>query len=206
VPDHYFTSGPSAAPRPQRVQLHLADLELELATDSGVFSGHRVDAGTLALLRESPSPPATGNLVDLGCGYGPVACALARRSPGATVWAVDVNRRALDLTVANARDLGLYNVRAVAPEGFPPGLAVAGIWSNPPIRVGKEQLHRLLARWLGMLSPEASAWLVVNRHLGSDSLARWLGEQGWEVARAASKSGYRVLRVTWPASRPALPG
>jgi 16S rRNA G1207 methylase RsmC len=146
--DHYFSAVPSAPSHRQRLALHLPGLELELWSDRGVFSGHRVDAGTLALLKEMPPPPSEGDLLDLGCGYGPVACALAARSPRATVWAVDVNRRALELTAENAVALALANVRAVSPEAVPEDVLLSGIWSNPPIRVGKEALHELLARWL----------------------------------------------------------
>lgn len=193
--DHYFTATPSAPSRPGHVELSLPDMQLELLADRGVFSGGRVDPGTLTLLRESPPPPAVGDLLDLGCGYGPIACALARRSPAATVWAIDVNSRALELTSSNATSLGLANVRSVNPDEVPPGVVFSGIWSNPPVRVGKEALHELLSTWLARLDEGARAWLVVNRHLGSDSLADWLGANGWAVRRAASKSGYRVLEV-----------
>jgi 16S rRNA (guanine1207-N2)-methyltransferase len=150
----------------------------------------------LALLREGAPPPLEGNLLDLGCGYGPLACALARRAPRAIVWATDVNSRALELTCANAAALGLANVRAARPDEIPPETVFMGIWSNPPIRVGKTALHDLLSVWMARLAPGASAWLVVNRHLGGDSLAAWLTGGGWQVRRAASKSGYRVLEVT----------
>jgi 16S rRNA (guanine1207-N2)-methyltransferase len=194
--DHYFTATPSSPSRPSSVELHLPDMEMTLVTDRGVFSGNRVDPGTLALLRVCAPPPGTGNLLDLGCGYGPVACVLARRAPGATIWAIDVNSRALELTGANAAALGLENVRTAHPDEVPDGTSFSGIWSNPPIRVGKEALHELLSVWIARLAPGAGAWLVVNRHLGSDSLAAWLADSGWSVRRAASKSGYRILEVT----------
>jgi 16S rRNA (guanine1207-N2)-methyltransferase len=193
--DHYFTPTPSVVSQPNAVHLRLPDMELTLTADRGVFSGSRVDPGTLALLRESPGPPPVGNLLDLGCGYGPIACALARRARGATVWAVDVNSRAVELTAANAVSLGLGNVRAMATGKVPAGITFAGMWSNPPVRIGKAALHELLMTWLARLAEGASAWLVVHRHLGGDSLADWLGSEGWAVHRIASKSGYRVLQV-----------
>ncbi|HEX3513824.1 MAG TPA: methyltransferase [Trebonia sp.] len=202
---HYFTAQPSAAHRPGLVRVVLPDLYLELATDSGVFSPGRLDPGTRLLLENgpappaAPSPPAPFDILDLGCGYGPIACALAARAPGATVWAVDVNERALSLCAANAASAGLANVRCVPPDSpdIPPRLA--GIWSNPPVRIGKGPLHAMLREWLARLAPEAAATLVMGRNLGADSLHAWLEkEEGWSVTRLSARSGYRLLRVTAP--------
>ena len=202
----------------------LPDVYLELATDAGVFSPGRLDPGTRLLLEESPVPPASGDLLDLGCGYGPVACVLAKRSPRAAVWAVDVNERALELCARNARAAGLENVHCVTPgdASLPEGFAA--IWSNPPVRIGKDALHALLGLWLARLGPGSadpaarggsadpaarggsggsggSAYLVVGRNLGADSLHRWLAEQGWPVTRLAARSGYRLLQVDFQAER-----
>ena len=106
------------------------------------------------------------------------------------------------LCAANAAEAGLANVRVVAPEDVPDEVTLAGLWSNPPIRIGKAKLHELLLRWLARLSPGAFAHLVVHKHLGSDSLARWLTEQGWDVRRRASHDGYRLLDVTRPGDGP----
>ena len=175
--------------------LVLPDLHLDLETDRGVFSRERVDPGTKLLLLEAPPPPAAGNLLDLGCGYGPLAVALARRSPEATVWAVDVNRRAVALTAENARAAGLANVAAVEPDDVPDGIRFAALWSNPPVRLGQAPLHGLLQRWLARLAPGASAFLVVHKHLGADSLARWLDGEGHPTRRLVSRMGYRILQV-----------
>jgi 16S rRNA (guanine1207-N2)-methyltransferase len=196
---HYFTAQPSAAHRPGLVRVVLPDLYLELATDSGVFSPGRLDPGTRLLLEEAPAPPPTGDILDLGCGYGPIACALAARAPGATVWAVDVNERALALCAANAASAGLSNVRCVLPDAGEVPSRLAGIWSNPPVRIGKGPLHAMLREWLARLTPEAAATLVMGRNLGADSLHAWLEKaEGWSVTRLAARSGYRLLRVTAP--------
>ena len=196
--EHYFTPSPAAAHRPGQVHVVLGDLDFECATDAGVFSAGRLDPGTRVLLDTVPPPPGHGDLLDLGTGYGPVALAMAARAPGATVWAVDVNQRALELCAGNAQAAGLPNVRCVAPDA--PGLPgqFATIWSNPPIRIGKPALHGLLASWLDRLAPGGAAYLVVQRNLGADSLHRWLADQGWTVRRLASRAGYRVLAVTNP--------
>jgi 16S rRNA (guanine1207-N2)-methyltransferase len=177
------------------VRLDLPDLSLSLQSDRGVFSAGRIDPGTKVLLAEAPTPPASGHLLDLGCGYGPIALTLATRAPAATVWAVDVNERALALTRANAATAGLANVRAVAPDEVPADVRFAAIWSNPPVRVGKSVLHDLLDRWLVRLDDAGHALLVVQKHLGADSLHRWLRERGWAVERRASRMAYRVLDV-----------
>jgi 16S rRNA (guanine1207-N2)-methyltransferase len=192
---HYFDPAPEAGSKPRTLHLHLNDLALELVADRGVFGSRSIDLGTLTLLKEAPPPPREGNLLDLGCGYGPIAITLARRSPGARVWAVDVNQRALELARANADSAKAPNVTACTPDEVPSDLRFAAIYSNPPVRVGKAALHAVLLRWLPHLAPDAPAYLVVQRNLGADSLAAWLGTQGFDVRRLKSKKGYRVLAV-----------
>ncbi|GAA0373357.1 methyltransferase [Microbispora corallina] len=195
---HYFEERPQAASRPGVVSLVLPDLHLRLETDRGVFSPERVDPGTRVLLETVPAPPAEGDLLDLGCGYGPIALTMATRAPGATVWAVDVNRRSLELCGRNAASAGLDKVRPVHVDEVPDGVRFRAIWSNPAIRIGKTALHEMLSLWLGRLAPGGSAYLVVQKHLGSDSLQRWLGDQGHPTSRVASRAAYRVLRVDAP--------
>jgi len=201
---HYFEAQPLAAHRPGLVRVVLPDVYLELDTDSGVFSPGRLDPGTRLLLEAAPGPPASGDILDLGCGYGPIACVLAARSPGVTVWAVDVNERALGLCARNARKAGLDNIRCVVPDAPEIPRHFAGIWSNPPVRIGKAALHDLLLSWLARLAPGAPgapdapgarASLVIGRNLGADSLHSWLEKEGWPVTRLAARSGYRLLVV-----------
>ena len=170
--------------------------QLRFVTDSGVFSPDRLDAGSHLLLVEAP-PLSAGErrVLDLGCGWGPIACIAALRSPAAEILAVDVNGRALDLTARNAEANGASNVTAAHPDAVDPGLRFDRILCNPPIRIGKPALHELLATWLDRLAPDGRAHLVVHRHLGSDSLARWLTDRGHGVTRLLSKSGYRLLQV-----------
>jgi 16S rRNA (guanine1207-N2)-methyltransferase len=194
---HYFDREPAVPSQPGRVELVLPDLDVTLATDRGVFSAGAIDPGTKLLLLDGPRPEPgeAGHLLDLGCGYGPIAIALARRAPAATVWAIDVNERALTLCRANAAAAGVSGVRAVLPEKIDPAIVFAGIWSNPPVRIGKAGLHALLEQWLPRLAPGAAAHLVVQKHLGADSLAAWLRDAGWSVDRVAARTGYRLLDV-----------
>lgn len=196
--DHYFSASPASEEQLRRISVRLAGRDVTVTTASGVFSPGHVDAGTAVLLANTPPPPREGHVLDVGCGWGPLALSLALESPAATVWAVDVNERALDLVRRNARDLGLSNVNAVRPDDVPDDVAFRTIWSNPPIRVGKNELHSLLERWIPRLEEPADAWLVVQRNLGSDSLQRWLAATftpGYSVHRAATGRGFRVLHV-----------
>ena len=205
---HYFDAAPTAASHPRMVPLVLPDLTVDLQTDRAVFSAEHIDPGTKYLLLEVPAPPVTGHTLDLGCGYGPIAVSLATRAPAATIWAVDVNERAVGLCAANAAALGLSNLRpSVAREDLPHGdvpddVRFGTIWSNPPIRVGKTALHALLAIWLPRLTDDGHAYLVVQKHLGSDSLQRWLIEQGWSAERLGSRAGFRILDVARQTPRP----
>ena len=193
---HYFDRTPRTDERSRReISWSVDGRALTVQTSGGVFSRARVDEGTEFLLAKVPIPPTTGVALDLGCGWGPIAMALAVRSPHMDVWAVDVNDQALSLTAANAHDNGLSRVKVSRPEDVPAGISFDVIWSNPPIRIGKDELHRLLQTWLPRLTSTGVAWLVVSRHLGADSLATWLTDQGWSCQREASRKGYRLLQV-----------
>ena len=222
--EHYFSPEPRSAHRERTVPLRLDDISADLRTDRGVFSANRIDPGTHLLLRHAPLPDgdpgavegATGTsgpevgtgmtLADVGCGYGPIAVTLALRAPGATVWAIDVNRRARELTAANLAAAGVTVVegadgceggsaRVCAPEDVPASLRFDGIYCNPPVRIGKDALDELLAHWLGRLHPSGFAVLVVHKHLGADSLRRRLESRNLLVGRLTTRGGYRVLQV-----------
>ena len=195
-PSHYFTN-PSDPTTVTWQHLRLAERTFDIATASGVFSAAKVDLGTQVLLRKVAGPdhqlPHAGLLVDVGCGWGALSLVMATLAPGAQVWAVDVNLRALELTSLNAQRAGLDNLKVATPDQVGT-LRPDVIWSNPPIRVGKPALHQLLDNWLSRLAPNGHADLVIQRHLGADSLAKWLASQGYPTERLASAKGYRVLR------------
>jgi 16S rRNA G1207 methylase RsmC len=196
--EHYFSSSPESELKKRAIHARIAGETVELETANGVFSPERIDTGTQVLLASVPTPPPGGDLLDLGCGWGPIALTLATESPRATVWAVDVNERALQLVRDNAAKLGLTNIRAVTPDEVPEGVTFMAIWSNPPIRVGKNELHGLLEKWIPRLESGCDAWLVVQRNLGSDSLHRWMQTtfpESFTFVRAATNKGYRVLRA-----------
>lgn len=195
--EQYFTPEPATASQPFEIKVALPDGTMRLMTDRGVFSYGALDTGTKVLLLKTPPLPRTGNVLDLGCGAGPIAITMARRSPEATVWAVDVNTRALALTRDNART-NKVAVTTCTPEQMDPDLRFDAIWSNPPVHIGKPAMHAMLLQWLPRLTPTGEAVMVVQKHLGSDSLLTWLNAQGLPTERLSSAKGYRLLRTTLP--------
>jgi 16S rRNA (guanine1207-N2)-methyltransferase len=191
--DHYFSADPSVPFERETFTCEVWGHELTLVSGSGVFSRGHLDRATAVLFRET-EPPAQGQFLDLGCGYGVIGLALAKAVPLATVTGVDVNERAVSLANENARSLGVEG-RFVAclPESVPSDATYDEIWSNPPIRIGKAALHDLLLTWLPRLRPGGRMVMVVGKNLGADSLQRWLGDQGYPTERLTSAKGFRVL-------------
>ena len=199
--EQYFTdSAPASADETRLIEVSARGFDLSMRVSSRVFSGSKLDLGTRQLLSVAPDLPEGGTFLDLGCGWGPIATVMSRESPQATVWAVDVNSRALDLTQRNAAANGARGVRTPKADD---ALAASiesdtrfdVIWSNPPVRIGKEAMHEMLTAWLGRLAATGVAYLVVQRNLGADSLITWLNGQGFEASKFASKKGFRIIEV-----------
>jgi len=196
VAEHYFTADPAVPFTRTPVRAQVWGRSLDLTSGAGVFAQGRLDTGTAVLFRATDPPASGSTFLDLGCGYGVVALALATARPDAEVWAVDVNQRALLLARENAASLGVAaRVHVAEPGAVPEGLRFDEVWSNPPIRIGKQALHELLLTWLPRLAPGGRAVLVVGKNLGADSLQRWLEDQGFATGRIASAKGFRVLEV-----------
>ncbi len=199
-PQHYFSEDPQAASRRKEFAVTGTDGELTLSTDAGVFSQHGLDKGTSIFLevmaKYDGTPIANGSfLCDIGCGSGAIALSLAVRYPACTVYAVDTNQRARDICRENATRNGLGNIVVLPPEEIDPKIRFAALWSNPPIRIGKSALHELLELWLARLDTGGTAYLVVNKNLGADSLSQWISGLSYPTTRLASRNGFRVLEL-----------
>ena len=195
--DHYFSAEPRSAETRTAFDADLWGHRVRLQSASGVFSHGRLDAGTQVLVRAAEPRLHSRTVLDLGCGTGALAVGLALTVAEATVWAVDVNERALALTRANAEAHKVAGrLHVVTPDEMPAAVRFDEIWSNPPIRIGKAAVRELLLSWMGRLADSGRAVLVVGRNLGADSYQRWLREQGFGCERLASAKGFRVLEVT----------
>lgn len=197
--EQYFSAEPASRDVRRNLHVSLRGHDVDVEVSNGVFSGHRLDLGTSVLLRHAPEAPESGTFLDIGCGWGPIALAMGLESSKADIWALDVNERALELTKTNAEKLRLgERIHAVKAAGIPADLTFDLIWSNPPIRIGKDELHTLLMSWLPRLKTGGYAYLVVQKNLGSDSLIKWLSAQlgdDFSVMKYASSKGYRVIEV-----------
>lgn len=193
--DHYFSANPGTEQKLRKVSFTVLDQEFEMQASSGTFSSSRLDPGTKVLLDQLSE--VNGTVLDLGCGWGPISIAIGKLFPSTKVYALDVNQRSLEQTSENAKRFGLANVTPVTEREIPEGLEFDEIWSNPPIRVGKEVLHGLLKTWLPRLRPGGKAMLVVQKQLGADSLMKWIASEfpELEVTRVGNDKGYRVIKA-----------
>ncbi|MFU0543089.1 class I SAM-dependent methyltransferase [Gardnerella vaginalis] len=199
--EQYFSANPNSLDLRRTLHVDLRGHEVSVQVSNGVFSSSKLDLGTAVLLKHAPQPPENGRFFDIGCGWGAISLALGFESPNAQIYAVDVNERALELTDINAKNAGLNNIHTYLVEDALKEDELKDIdliWSNPPIRVGKDILHNILLTWLPRLKVGGAAYLVVQKNLGSDSLIPWLSEnlgEDFSVEKYASSKGYRIIEV-----------
>ena len=199
--EQYFSANPNSLDLRRTLHVDLRGHEVSLQVSNGVFSSSKLDLGTAVLLKHAPQPPENGRFFDIGCGWGAISLALGFESPNAQIYAVDVNERALELTDINAKNAGLNNIHTYLVEDALKEDELKDIdliWSNPPIRVGKDVLHNILLTWLPRLKVGGAAYLVVQKNLGSDSLIPWLSEnlgEDFSVEKYVSSKGYRIIEV-----------
>lgn len=200
--EHYFSPDPAKEKKLKPVSFEVGDLDFQMEAASGTFSQGGLDKGTKVLLTLHQDFPTKGTVLDLGCGWGPIAIAIARFSPESQIFAVDSNLRSLELTKSNALRYNLDNVKTYPPEELPQDVHFDEIWSNPPIRIGKVALHALLNKYIPRLTPGGRAVLVVQKQLGAESLKNWLAEEypTYTVERVLNEKGYWVIEVVSPKS------
>ena len=202
VEEHYFSSDPAAPKKTVSVLIQVGGKEIEIEAASGTFSSSRLDAGTAVLLKHDEHFPKDGNVLDIGCGWGPIGLSIASVSKSSKVFGIDINQRSIEQSNLNSSNLGLTNYSAMHSRELPSDLRFSAIWSNPPIRVGKKVLHELMETYIPRLEPGGRAMLVVQKNLGADSFQRWLSSRfpEAEVTRVSTDKGYRVISLVSPPS------
>ena len=202
VEEHYFSSDPAAPKKTVSVSIQVGGKQIGLEAASGTFSSSRLDAGTAVLLKHDDHFPKDGNVLDIGCGWGPIGLSIASLQKNSKVYGIDINQRSIEQSNLNSKSLGLKNFTAMHSRDLPEDLRFSAIWSNPPIRVGKKILHELMESFIPRLEPGGRAMLVVQKNLGADSFQRWLSNRfpEAEVSRVGTDKGYRVISLVSPPS------
>lgn len=196
--EHYFTGKPSTKSEEQTWAFHLRDKEFRFTADSGVFSKNTVDFGSRLLIETFEMPEGvTGDLLDMGCGYGPIGISLAATFPEQTIEMVDVNQRALDLAKRNAKANAISNVRIFLSsiyENIAKEKRYAAIVTNPPIRAGKQTVHQILSEAYDYLAINGTLTTVIQKKQGAPSAEKKMEEIFGNAEVVIKDKGYWIIR------------
>jgi 16S rRNA (guanine1207-N2)-methyltransferase len=195
--EHYYSRTQNVESDPQYWNYTLRDANFRFKTDNGVFSKKEVDFGSRLLIETFQMPGLQGDILDVGCGYGPIGLTIAKHWTDRTVYMVDVNLRALQLTKDNSELNGITNLviqesdrlSAVKEKRF------AVILTNPPIRAGKEVVHDIYEQSYHSLLPNGELWIVIQRKQGAPSTINKLSEMFIDVEIVAKKKGYFIVKA-----------
>ena len=169
---HYFTNE-NLESNIQEFKIKINNYDFTFKTDNGVFSKGELDFGTNLLIKNVLERKISGEVLDLGCGYGPIGIILAKIL-NCQMTLVDVNKRAVHLTKMNIKDNGVNDTEILVSEGYNElkDRKYDYIVSNPPIRVGKQILYDLLIKAKNHLKENGEMYIVVRKEQGANSLIR----------------------------------
>lgn len=193
---HYYDQKPETAHQRREIEARIRGVTLHLLTDSGVFSKTGVDYGSRFLI-ENLELPESGDLLDVGCGYGPIGLFAARLNPRLNVTMIDINERAVELANINAVRNGIRNASAVQSDLFEQvrDRSYSLIVSNPPIRAGKRVVYRIFEEGVELLKDGGQLWIVIQKKQGAPSAYEKLKSLYREVVEVAKSKGYRVYKA-----------
>lgn len=194
--DHYYSKNPTVKSDPKEWQVTIRDHRLRFKTDAGVFSKGELDFGSRLLAESFVLPEVEGDLLDVGCGYGPIGLSIAASFPDRNIHMVDVNERAMALAKDNAALNDIKNVEiypsdalsAVSKQDF------AAVLTNPPIRAGKETVFRIYDGAFSKLKAGGELWVVIQKKQGAPSTSAHLMELFGNVETVEKKKGYFILK------------
>lgn len=195
--EHYYSNKPQTESKPRQWKFTLCGHTFTFETDAGVFSKSEVDFGSRVLIDTFEMPEVKGDVLDVGCGYGPIGLSIAKANPERFVHMMDINTRAIALAEKNAQVNGVQNVRIFESDGLASvgDVKVAAILTNPPIRAGKETIFRFYDESYEKLVKGGELWVVIQKKQGAPSTVSHLEELFSEVDVVEKKKGYWIIRA-----------
>ncbi|TLS35528.1 class I SAM-dependent methyltransferase [Pseudalkalibacillus caeni] len=195
--EHYYSEKPRVKSEPQTIKSNLRGRSLTFTTDRGVFSKDNVDFGTRLLVEVFEFPDLEGDVLDVGCGYGPIGLTVAASEPARKVSMVDINERAVELARQNAHKNNIENVSIMQSDRLETlkDHHFAAVLTNPPIRAGKDVVHDIFEQSFQVLKPGGELWVVIQKKQGAPSAIKKL-EESFETVKIVQKSkGYYILKA-----------
>ncbi|WP_405098333.1 class I SAM-dependent methyltransferase [Oceanobacillus sp. FSL H7-0719] len=195
--EHYFSQKPQTKSSPKTWKYQLRNNIYTFTSDTNVFSKNQVDFGSRVLIEAFEEPAASGDFLDLGCGYGPIGITLAGSFTGRHVVLADVNERATTLAVKNAKENALSNVEIVKSDRFSKleGRRFAAVITNPPIRAGKQVVHGMFEDAKEALVENGELWVVIQKKQGAPSAKKKIEELFGNVEVVTKEKGYYILKA-----------
>ncbi|MBB3073131.1 16S rRNA (guanine1207-N2)-methyltransferase [Paenibacillus baekrokdamisoli] len=194
--EHYYTRSPEVKRDRQQIETTLRGYELRFMTDAGVFSKTGVDYGSRVLI-EAIDLDRGAQVLDVGCGYGPIGITAAKLASEGHVTMIDINERAIELALENSKRNGVTNVSVLQSDLFERvrDQSFDVIITNPPIRAGKEIVHRIFEEGEKLLRPGGFMWVVIQKKQGAPSALTKLESLFEEVEEVTKDKGYRIFRA-----------
>ncbi|MCL6590129.1 MAG: methyltransferase [Firmicutes bacterium] len=195
MPDHYYSNQPTSRHELHEFTANVRGVQLKLTTDAGVFSKKRLDPGTELLIEGLRLSSEFREILDLGCGYGPIGLALAKLLPDAIIYMSDPNERAIELAAKNADANGIQNVVIRPGPGFKPfpNRRFDLVVTNPPIRAGKQVIYPLIEESILALKPGGWFAAVILTRQGAKSFEDKVEAVFGNVVEWEKGGGYRVV-------------
>jgi len=197
MPEHYFSKQPHSKSSPKTWKYQLRGTEFLFTSDTGVFSKNEVDFGSKLLIEQFVEPQVSGDILDLGCGYGPIGISLAKSFPRRHVVMSDVNERAVSLAKENADNNHITNIEIIQSDRFSnlSDRSFASVVTNPPIRAGKQIVHQMFEDAQVALIENGSLWVVIQKKQGAPSAKEKLKNLFGDVETISKSKGYYVFRA-----------
>jgi len=195
--EHYYSKNPHVESKPRKWNFTLRGHSFTFETDAGVFSKSEVDFGSRVLIDCFELPEVAGDILDVGCGYGPIGLSIAKEFPDRTIHMMDVNDRAMELAKKNAENNGVQNVLIYESDALSTVKTdqIAAVLTNPPIRAGKKTIFKFYDRAFELLKNDGELWIVIQKKQGAPSTFDHLSEMFKKVEVVDKVRGYWIIKA-----------